>query len=84
MRESPRTVRIKPGAFIGQDFSFTHWPNVDPPPSDPSMQFQAHWTGKHWVCKADGYGHLTIDGDCGSYGNGKIHVFSYDSVEVLT
>ena len=85
-------VRIKKGAYIGQDRAFMHWPRCYPPSSeyingvnpyrakDPDMLFVGSWNGKFWNCVAEGYGDTTKNGD---YGAGSIFVFSYDNVEII-
>ena len=91
--KNTQIVRIKDGAYIGQDRSFSHWPICLPPSSewkddgenpyrakDPDMLFCARWTGNMWKCVADGYGDLSKEG---CYGNGSIFVFSYDGVEIV-
>jgi len=87
--------RIKRGAGIFQDHHFGKWPNCCPPRSeyegeeykyeakDPDMVFEVEWTGRHWDCKADGYGMLRSRGEGGEYGNGSIFVSDPDGVELV-
>jgi hypothetical protein len=77
------TVRIKEGANIMQDRSFYRWPHIGERVENPEMLFTGEWNEKFWTCKADGYGHLKIDGDLGEYGSGSIFISSYDSVEIV-
>ena len=79
-----KRVRIKVGSFVSQDRATGHWPGtasgVD---ADPNMIFNAKWTGKHWDCRADGFGARKYLGEEGGYGNGSIFAFGIDSVEII-
>lgn len=87
--------RIKVGATIFQDHGVFTWPNCKPPHSEyrdeeyqficknPYMIFDVEWDGKHWTCKADGYGRLLLNGEQGGYGNGAILISDLKSVELV-
>ena len=87
--------KIKIGAGIFQDHHFGKWPNCCPPAKEykgevyeyqarnPDMLFEVEWTGGHWDCRADGYGHLSSNGDTGEYGNGSIFVKDRDGVDIV-
>ena len=70
-------VRIKPGAFIGQDFGYFNWPDCKSP-AKVDYEFDATWNekDKFWDCIRPGFGEIK-----GDYGNGSIFVFDKDGVE---
>jgi hypothetical protein len=85
--------RIKVGAGMYQDFGWGKWPDAACCPlawkdrrPDPDMVFDVEWNGGgekgSWHCKADGFGHLKLEGDKGEYGSGSIFVYGFDNVEI--
>ena len=85
--------RIKPGASMFQDFHWGKWPDAAACPlawgdrrPDPDMIFDVEWHGGQeavWELKADGFGHLKLNGDPGVYGSGSITVYGFDGVELV-
>jgi hypothetical protein len=83
-------VKIKPGAFIGQDMSQSEWPHLNGRKEvDPETVFLAEKKGRYWNCRCYGCGflqgkHYEGDYDGDAYGNGSIYVHDMDGVELLT
>lgn len=74
-------VRIKPGVVVMQDHHFGRWPGTaSGEPIDPDTVFDAELVGETWICRADGFGRRTWEGDPGGYGNGAFFVRGVNSV----
>jgi hypothetical protein len=79
-----RRVRINVGATVGQDLDYNRWPITrSGQVVDPAMVFDAEWNGRHWECRANGFGRRTRVGLPSEYGNGALYVFCRDSVTLL-
>lgn len=79
-----RRVRINVGAPISQDMAFGRWPSTASGEAvDLEMEFDAEWDGRHWNCRADGFGRRAWLCEPGGYGNGSITVLSAGGVTLL-
>ena len=79
-----KRVRINIGALVSQDHAYGRWPwSAATRQVDPDMVFEADYYGKHWECRAAGYGNREWLGERGGYGDGAINAFGKNSVTLL-
>ena len=62
------SARIKPGARVWEEHWWKVWPIKQP---DENIEFAVEYNGRHFDCKAFGYGQR---GSGESYGNGSLFV----------
>ena len=80
-----KTVRIRIGAGVWQDFRWFTWMSIkkaEGPQIDPYMLFRATITGNRCACTADGFGFGVRGEPAGAYGNGALMVDVKDVIEV--